>query len=382
MPKILFVDQSQVLGGAELSLIDIAGRIEGSAVAVFERGEFSDRLDTLGITNHVLADDSALSNVTRDGGIAGGLKAVPALFGTARKIARIATPFDIIYANTQKAMLAAGIAGWLSKRPVVWHLRDLMTPDHFSQSHIAVAIRTANLLVDKIIANSESTSKAFVAAGGNASKVVTVYNGIDPEPFQRVDDASAARVRSSLGLDDKFVAGIFSRLAGWKGQHVLIEAISRIDDCHALIVGGALFQEDHLYEEELHQLAARYNVSDRVHFLGFREDISTLMRIVDVVVHASTSAEPFGRVIVEGMFARTPVVASNGGGAAEIIKHEETGFLFEPGNADELADVLLKARAAATESKFTKDAYDDALIRFGVDRLVDDILKELAPLTS
>lgn len=381
MPRVLFVDQSKVLGGAELSLIDIASRLENSAVAVFEAGEFSERLETLGIAHHVLANDATLSGVTRDGGLAGGLKALPSLIGTARQIARLASSFDFIYANTQKAMLAGSIAGWLAKRPVVWHLRDLMTDDHFSRSHIAVAVKTANMLVDKIIANSESTREACIAAGGSPSKLVTVYNGIDPAPFQKLDAAQIASLRSDLNLDGKFVAGIFSRLSDWKGQHVLVEAISKTEDCHALIVGGALFQEDHLYEKELHALAHDLKVGDRIHFLGFRSDIPELMGMVDAVVHASTSDEPFGRVIVEGMLARTPVIASDGGGAAEIVTHEKTGYLFEPGNAEDLAVKLDLVRNGSADA-FVDVAYQDAVRRFGVDRLLDDILNELNSMST
>lgn len=74
--------------------------------------------------------------------------------------------------------------------------------------------------------------------------------------------------------------------------------------------------------------------------------------LADVVVHASVHAEPFGRVIVEGMLAGKPVIASHAGGAAEIVQHEVTGLLVDPGSASELADALMRLH---NDSKFAHD---------------------------
>ncbi len=378
MPRILFVDQSKVLGGAELSLIDIARGFPDSAVAVFEGGEFSDRLRDLGIPVFVLSGSDELQKVTRGGGILSSVMALPALFVTARKIAAHARDFDIIYANTQKAMLTAAVAGKLAGKPVVWHLRDLMTTDHFSTSHINASVKTANLLVARIIANSHATHHAFITSGGAESKTVTIHNGIDAEPFVAIDSELVEQTRNELGLDGKVVAGFFSRLSDWKGQHILLEAIREKPEWNALIVGGALFQEDHLYEDRLRKMVDEFGLHDRVQFLGFRDDIPVLMSLVDVVVHASTSAEPFGRVIVEGMLARTPVVASNGGGAAEIINHGKTGFLFEPGDVAGLSKVLGQiTRDKEGVQRMSEAALEEALDYYSVERLLKDVSHEL-----
>jgi glycosyltransferase involved in cell wall biosynthesis len=82
-------------------------------------------------------------------------------------------------------------------------------------------------------------------------------------------------------------------------------------------------------------------VAPRIHWLGFREDIPELMAASDIVLHTSVAPEPFGRVIVEAMLARRPVVATLGGGAEEIIQTPETGVLVPPGDAIALADAVL-----------------------------------------
>ena len=83
MKRVLFVDQSQVLGGAELSLIDIAKEFPGSAVAVFAAGEFSNRLAELDIDHRILNVPRSLTDVKRSGGIISEALAVPALLSTA-----------------------------------------------------------------------------------------------------------------------------------------------------------------------------------------------------------------------------------------------------------------------------------------------------------
>ena len=82
------------------------------------------------------------------------------------------------------------------------------------------------------------------------------------------------------------------------------------------IVGDALFtEEDRAYSQKLRSLVANSYVDSRVYFLGFRSDVNILMRAADIIAHCSVSAEPFGRVIVEGMFSGKPIIASRAGWA-------------------------------------------------------------------
>jgi len=79
----------------------------------------------------------------------------------------------------------------------------------------------------------------------------------------------------------------------------------------------------------------------RVEFRGFRENVAEELERLDVLVHASIIPEPFGQVVLEGMSAGLPVVASGAGGPAEIVAHGRTGFLYQPGDAEALAERLL-----------------------------------------
>ena len=94
-----------------------------------------------------------------------------------------------------------------------------------------------------MIANSEATAQALTALAGVRARMVTIHNGIDPRPWAPVDAAALHRLRSELGLGDGPVIGLFGRLAEWKGQHVLVRALTQLPGAQALIVGDALFGE-------------------------------------------------------------------------------------------------------------------------------------------
>jgi glycosyltransferase involved in cell wall biosynthesis len=150
---------------------------------------------------------------------------------------------------------------------------------------------------------------------------------------------------------------------------------------HAVLVGAPLFGEDQ-YEIELRAFVAAHKLGSRVHFLGFQHDIAACMRAVDAVVHTSITPEPFGRVIVEGMLAQRPVVASRAGGVLEIIDDYENGVLCTPGDAHALADTLAELRSnGELRDKLVTNGYRTAQERFGTRSYVDGvaaILKSVA----
>ena len=148
-------------------------------------------------------------------------------------------------------------------------------------------------------------------------------------------------IRQEFGFTpQEFVVGHFSRLAPWKGQHLLIEALTHCPrSVSAILVGAALFGEED-YVQQLKQQVKDLNLEHRVRFLGFRSDVADLMAACDLVVHTSTAPEPFGRVIIEAMLCGTPVVAAAAGGAMELVEHGVTGWLVKPGDPLKLATII------------------------------------------
>ncbi len=379
--RILYVDQTGQLGGGELSLLDLVKySTHDSQVALFSDGPFRAALQGLGIPVHLLVEKKAIA-VSRDSGLGAMLGAGPSLFALYRKLATIARGFDVVYANSQKAFIASTLAR-NQEQKLIWHLRDMLTADHFNPWMRRAAVFCGNHSANAVIANSHATKDSFEAAGGLPSKTAVVYNGISPEPFDAVQAEEIARVRADLGLTGKFVVGAFGRLSPWKGQHVLIDALATLPEMHALIVGDALFGED-AYAEQLRERASVRGIAGRVHFLGFRREIAQLMKAADVIAHTSEAPEPFGRVIVEAMLALRPVIATRAGGAREIIEHEKTGLLVTPGSSHELAASLDRlGRSPEWASKLAMAGRQSAVARFSVSAMVSAVDRVLLSVTS
>ncbi|MBE8990661.1 glycosyltransferase family 4 protein [Nostoc sp. LEGE 12450] len=336
--RIFFLDQSGKPGGAELCLIDIAKPYSHRAlVGLFADGQFKDLLQQNHIPVEVLATQTI--QVRKESSLAQGLKSLKQLAPLITKVIKKAREYDLIYANTQKALVVGAFASFFSRRPLVYHLHDILSTEHFSQTNLRIAINLANRCASLVIANSQASKTAFIQAGGRSDIVEVVYNGFDPKIYQT--DESDINQLQQLGLQGKFVVGHFSRLAPWKGQHILIDALAKCPpEVTVILVGDALFGEQD-YVKQLHQQVADLGLENRVKFLGFRSDIPQLMAACNLVAHTSTSPEPFGRVIVEAMLCGKPVVAAKAGGVMELVEHGLNGFLVAPGEPQELAQVII-----------------------------------------
>jgi glycosyltransferase involved in cell wall biosynthesis len=337
-PKVLFLDHTGALGGAELCLLDIAlYYCESSRVVLFSDGPFCERLERQGVRVELLPAPNTMMDITREGSAAQDLLTTLQILKLAYRVAKIAQEHDLIYANSPKALVIGVLAGKASGKPVVWHLHDILSQHSFSLIHRRVAVAFANPLTKRVIANSRASAEAFIESGGRRELIHTVYNGIDPTPFDAVTEPGVCAMREALSLTAVPVVGSFGRLAPWKGQHILLDALPALPAVHALLVGEALFGE-YAYVKSLREQADILGVADRVHVLGFRQDIPLLMRLSDVVVHTSIEPEPFGRVVIEGMMARKPVVATRGGRVVEIIEDKVNGILVPPRNSKALTE--------------------------------------------
>lgn len=336
--RILFINQTSELGGGELALLDFVSNLQDAHVVVLSPGPLIDALNKAGVSTSVYEAGGIMAVRRSDGFLAairGGMTSVKLIY----KLAKLARRYDAVYANSQKAFIVGAFAAKLARKPLIWHLHDILSAEHFSAPLRRICIMLANTFATRIIANSYATEKSFRNQGGR-SPISVVHNGIDPLPFGKGHDPGERKTLSQqIGSGGAPIVGVFGRLATWKGQDIAIHAMNELPDHHLILVGGALFGGDD-YRDSLIDLVNKLGISQRVHFLGFQRDVSRLMRAVDVVVHCSTSAEPFGRVIVEGMMAGVPVIATAAGGALEIINDGKTGLLVPPKDPLALAHAL------------------------------------------
>lgn len=376
--KVLALDQSGVLGGAELSLLEIARHMKESIdVLLFDDGPFRIALEEAGVNVDVL-DAPALHGISKQSSRPK-LRTLKGVMSLVRETARRARYVDVIYANTQRAMVIGALAGVIARRPVVWHLRDIVSDEHFGRFQRTAIKWCGKLGLARVIANSGASARAFAdLAQAPRTPVEVVFNGISEAPFRLLDHISPASLRERLKLPaDAFVVGSFSRLAHWKGQHVLLEAALRDPQLHVALVGAPLFGE-HAYEARLRMFARTHGIENRVHFLGFRDDVAACMRAVDAIVHTSIAPEPFGRVIVEGMLAKRPVIAARAGGVIEILDDGVSGLLCEPGNVKALAESIGRLKHdASLRERLVENGYEIARRRFGPSTYVEGVKRIL-----
>lgn len=178
---------------------------------------------------------------------------------------------------------------------------------------------------------------------------LTIYDGIDVDEFvAAIDEGTPATLRRELGLPaEAFLIGMVGNIKEWKGQLVVAQAFALVrakaPHAHLIFVGTcSTLPEDQAYLRQLQRFISDAGLGGSISLLGFRKDVPSVMNAMDVVVHASISPEPYGRVILEAMALSKPVIASDHGGPREIIENGVSGFLTAPSDRDDLARCLLE----------------------------------------
>ncbi|WP_404383334.1 glycosyltransferase family 4 protein [Caenispirillum salinarum] len=216
-----------------------------------------------------------------------------------------------------------------------------------------------------------------ITYGVSGERVTVIPRAVDVARFDpdRVSQERMIQLVQRWRLPDGVPVILMpGRLTRWKGQELLIRALARMKTrpVRCLLVGSD--QGRTAYREGLDDLIARLELRDTVHLVGECDDMPAAYKLSDVVVSASTDPEAFGRVVAEAGAMGRPVVAPNHGAAPEIVKPGgETGWLFWPESADDLARALDDALALDESGRAALK--DRAMTRvrenFSKDRMVD-----------
>ena len=353
--RIVFLSPSGELGGAETALLDMLAAIRDArpdwALAMIAASDgplaakaarYADVV-SLPFPNALarLGEWGARGSIaTRLQFGAGLITASAPVMAYARRLQRRLLDFqpDIIHSNGLKMhLLGARVRPRHAK--LVWHLHDYPAARRLTATLLASQTHRC----DAMLANSESVAAETRKRFGAGVPVHTVYNSVDLDRFTPAGpsadlDALAGLPRLATGGVRVGLVGTFAR---WKGHSVFLEAMARLGDrstVRGYIVGGSIYQTDasQYSREELRAHAEALGLGGAVGFTGKVDDVASVLRALDIVVHASTEPEPFGLVIAEAMACGRPVLVSRAGGAAEIA---QGGALFhEPGDSSELAE--------------------------------------------
>jgi glycosyltransferase involved in cell wall biosynthesis len=355
--RVLFFDHTAELGGGEIALLNLVRHLDGKeitpVVLLGAEGPLEEQLRPI-VETHVLPMSPHVTKQRKDKlGVRTlfRLRAMVDVLAYVRGLVRFirAHDIDLVHTNSLKADIIGGIAGRLSSCPVIWHVRDRIEEDYLPRSVVRAFRLLSRVIPSYVIANSGATLRTLHLRPDSHRTAIPSRIEINGHPRMAsvVHDGTITRMLPAAHGDACGVlrVGLIGRISPWKGQHVFIQAaekvVRRFPAVKFLIIGAALFGENQ-YERELRQLASRLGLENVVEFTGFRADIDQAISELGVVVHASTIGEPFGQVIIEGMAAGKPVVATRGGGVPEIVEDGVTGILVPMGDAPAMADAICR----------------------------------------
>lgn len=263
--------------------------------------------------------------------------------GTALRVARFARAEGVELVHTSVVShLEGALAARVLGLPHVWHVRELTGPGHPFQLPLTGA-RLGRFMAEhasRVVANAEGTA-ACLRDAVPARLLDVVPNGLDTSRYERL-----MRPRASAG---PLAVGLVASLAArWKKHALFVRAAAAVP--RALGARFHLFGDDPSaagrdpYSEGIHALVAELGLADRFVFEGHVADPELRLGGLDVLVQASEQ-ESFGRVVVEAMAAGLPVVATRGGGSAEIVVDGVTGLLVPPDDPLAMARALERLAA-------------------------------------
>lgn len=348
--RIAFVDQAEDVGGAEQSLLELLPQLDRrryQPLLLHTAGAAWPSSPELADILHLpVLTPSPLLEAKRDELRPGILASYRHVAASRRPVAELRRAIieqraDLLHTNALKSHLLGGMAATLARVPLVWHVRDILTEPP-ARSWL---LQTARSFKPYVIAISEAVAEQFTPLR-HLLRLRVIHNGIPLDKFQAGPPSPQLQAELGLHPDDEVVL-VVGRLTPWKGHQMLLEAMAQVarqrPNARLLIAGTTTFWET-TYEQELRGLAERLGISERVRWLGYRDDVADLLRLCDVFVLPSVN-EPFGRAVVEALATAKPVVALRSGGIPEIMRDGICGYLVDPGATGELAAAISRLLA-------------------------------------
>jgi len=362
---VLYLHSSSGRYGADRQLHLLASGLDPTRftplVVLPARGPLCDDLQASGV--EVLVRD--LSVLRREHLSPGGLTQLAGRTASdaawlARLIAR--RQAALVHSNTS-VVLGGAPAAVLTGRPHIWHVREIYS--RFSRWW--PAYRRLLLTANALPCVSGATAAQF---GRVAQRVRVIPDGLALQP-QRAPRADA---RAALGLDSAAPAiAVLGRVSEWKGQDVLVRALAepQLSERGAIgLIAGDAWPGAEDRTGRVLELAEALGVSDRLHMIGFRDDLANVLGAADLVAVPSTAPDPLPGSAIEAAAAGCAVVAAAHGGLPEIIRDGQTGCLVAPGDASALARTAAELiDDPARRERLGAAAAEDVRRRFSAERL-------------
>jgi glycosyltransferase involved in cell wall biosynthesis len=297
--------------------------------------------------------------------------------------------FDVVHTHTPKAGLLGQLAARMSGVPTVvntlhgFYFHEGSPP--ITKRFYVWMERVAGACSDVILSqNREDIATAVRERIAPAERLKWLGNGIDIHRFDRsrLEAASLDALRTSIGIPaDALVVGFVGRLVEEKGILDLLEAFRgvarEIPSARLLVVGPYDTEKPDALRPEV---AERYGIADRCHFLGMRDDMPELYALMDVLVLPSYR-EGFPRAPMEASAMGVPTVVTDIRGCREAVVHGENGLMYPVGDAEALRAALIELlRDERKRAKMGEAGRAMAEDRFDEQKVFDRVLNEYARL--
>ncbi|MEB3702766.1 Glycosyltransferase family 4 protein [Candidatus Bealeia paramacronuclearis] len=364
-PRILQVLPALKSGGVEIGTLQIARAIQnagGEAFVASSGGPLVERLESYG-ARHIPLNLEPRNPIT----IARNVRKLRHILEMER--------IDIVHVRSRAPAWSVYKAARQAHIPLV-------TTYHAPYNAQNVLKRFYNSVMakgDRVIAISEFVAAHILKEYGNASwfhpeNLRIVQRAVDLDLFNpyKITAQKLKNLRAEWNIsEDHKVILLPARLTRWKGQEVLIRALSLLKSAKMTVVLVGSDQGRTGYRQELEKLVQDLDIQGRVKFVGHCEDMPAAFLLSDLVISTSTDPEGFGRVMAEALAMGRPVVGTRHGGALEIIQEGLTGWYVPPQDPEALAQVIEEAFALPQDAwqKMQMLARESVIQRFSLEKM-------------
>ena len=275
---------------------------------------------------------------------------------------------DLVYTNTS-TILCGGIAAKKNGVPSLFHVHEIPTGNKLYEF---LSGKIVNRYSSKVLTVSNSVKKHWIKYIDD-KKIARIYNGII---FSKTD--SLIKIERD---QEGFVITSVARLIPYKGHGYLIdvanELVKKSNKFKFLIVGDTL-PSYVSYEKSVKQKVKDLGLENQIKFLGFRNDVSSILKQSDLFIHPAISPDPLPTVLFESLYNDLPSVATNLGGAIEILDNGNNGLLIPYNDPKKAADLINEYCAnTKLQKKHLENSKKNFKINFSSESFNKNILKEV-----
>lgn len=279
---------------------------------------------------------------------------------------------DVIITHSLLDCLNAYLACIVTGKNMIWHEHDTLLPHKFKR----LAVKIIDKKINCYTAISKEVKRHLIRLGVKEHKIIIIYNAVNLKKFDELKYVNKINLRKKWNLpQDSFLVGLVGYIAPNKGHKTFIRSaelvIKEIPQTRFLIIGA---RKNDSYEKELEKMINRLRLQKSVIFTDWIENIESVYFELNVVVLATETEEPFGRIIIESAAAYRPVVATCVGAAPEVIVDSKNGLLVPRDDHSMMAVAIVKIlKNPELAAEMAKKGRENVEKRFSLDIFIHNM---------